>query len=272
MPSAHYENAREVGMEGDLIDNITPLIITYNEEANLPRVLSKLSWAKRIVIIDSGSTDETIQLASRIPQVQVVRRTFDTFAQQCNYGLSQITTDWVLSLDADYVLSDALVEELRTIRSNDAVGYRAGFIYSIFGRSLKGTIYPPRVVLYRKDLARYEDEGHGHRVRLAGAIEKLRQPIFHDDRKSLTRWFASQQSYAIQEADFLLAPGSPTMRWTDRMRRLGWFAPFAVFFYVLFVKGAIFDGRAGRYYAFQRLAAEVIIALELMDRRLRGVS
>ena len=93
MPSAHYENAREVGMEGELIDNITPLIITYNEEANLPRVLSKLSWAKRIVIIDSGSTDETIQLASRIPQVQVVRRTFDTFAQQCNYGLSQITTD-----------------------------------------------------------------------------------------------------------------------------------------------------------------------------------
>lgn len=78
------------------------MIITYNEAANIRRTLDKLGWARRIVVIDSGSTDETLEIARSYSRVEVIYRKFDNFASQCNYGISQVTTPWVLSLDADY--------------------------------------------------------------------------------------------------------------------------------------------------------------------------
>ena len=120
-------------------DQITPLIITYNEAPNIARTLGKLSWAKRIVVIDSGSTDETLDVLRSFPQVDVIEHPFSDFAGQCNFGLTQVATPWVLSLDADYELSDELVEELTGLRAPDNVaGYRARFVYRIHGRALRG--------------------------------------------------------------------------------------------------------------------------------------
>src|ERR1700685_2691510 len=108
-----------------MLDQITPLIITYNEAPNIARTIGKLSWAKRIVVIDSGSTDGTLDMLRSSPQVDVVGHPFSDFASQCNFGLAQVDTPWVLSLDADYELSDALVEELAGLRVPDGIaGYR----------------------------------------------------------------------------------------------------------------------------------------------------
>jgi len=251
-------------------DDITPLIITYNEAPNIARTVGKLSWAKRIVVIDSGSTDATLDLLRGFPQVEVIGHPFSDFASQCNFGLTKIDTPWVLSLDADYELSDALVEELAALRAPDGIaGYRARFVYRIYGRALRGTLYPPRVVLYRKDKARYRNEGHGHRVAVDGEILPLAGVIYHDDRKPLVRWFDSQRRYAQAEARYLVATPPGKLRRLGRIRRLGWAAPFAVLFYTLFVKGCILDGWPGWYYALQRLCAEILITLELLDLRLR---
>src|SRR5919198_6665657 len=81
------------------LDQISVLILTYNEAPNIGRTIHRLTWAKRIVVIDSGSTDETVEMILRYPQAEVVRRSFDDFATQCNFGLSQISSEWVLSLD-----------------------------------------------------------------------------------------------------------------------------------------------------------------------------
>jgi glycosyltransferase involved in cell wall biosynthesis len=252
-------------------DQITPLIITYNEAPNIARTLGKLSWAKRIVVIDSGSTDETLDLLRRLPQVEVIGHPFSDFASQCNFGLTQVATPWVLSLDADYELSDALVAELAALRvPDDAAGYRARFVYRIFGRALRGTLYPPRTVLYRKDRAHYRNEGHGHRVAIDGKILPLGGVIYHDDRKPLARWFDSQRRYAQVEARYLLETPAAKLKRSDRIRRLGWAAPIGVLFYTLFVKGCILDGWPGWYYALQRLCAETLIALEILERRWRG--
>jgi len=254
-----------------VLDQITPLLITYNEAPNIARTLGKLSWAKRIVVIDSGSTDETLDMLRGFPQVDVIQHRFCDFASQCNFGLTQVATPWVLSLDADYELSDGLVEELAALGAPDAVaGYRARFIYRIHGRALRGTLYPPRVVLYRKDKARYRNEGHGHRVVIDGDVVPLSGVIYHDDRKPLARWFESQRRYAQVEAGYLMATPTAKLTRSDRIRRLGWIAPIGVLFYALFVKGCILDGWPGWYYALQRLCAETLIALELLDRRLRG--
>jgi glycosyltransferase involved in cell wall biosynthesis len=254
-----------------MFDHITPLVITYNEAPNIARTLNKLSWARRIVVIDSGSTDATLDLLRGYPQVLVIHHPFSDFATQCNFGLTQIDTPWVLSLDADYELSNGLVDEIGALTDNDSVsGYRVPFVYRIYGRSLRGTLYPPRVVLYRAGMARYVNEGHGHRVIIEGEVRALRHAIYHDDRKPLARWFASQQRYAAEEADYLFAKAPHELRRTDRLRRMAWPAPLGVLFYTLFAKGCILDGWAGWFYALQRLVAEVLIALAVLDRRLRG--
>ncbi|HXC08289.1 MAG TPA: glycosyltransferase, partial [Steroidobacteraceae bacterium] len=121
-------------------DQITPLIITYNEASNICRTVGKLLWAQRIVVIDSGSSDGTVEMLRRYPQVEVIYQPFVDFASQCNYGLAQILTPWVLSLDADYELSDRLICELASLAPPDnVVGYRARFVYRIYGRPLRGS-------------------------------------------------------------------------------------------------------------------------------------
>ena len=256
-----------------LKDDVTPLLITFNEIENIARTVGRLSWAKRIVVVDSGSTDGTLEFLAKDPRIEVHHRAFDSFAPQCNFGLSLIRTGWVLSLDADYELSDEFNAELERLqpRVEDA-GFRAQFVYRIYGRPLRGTLYPPRTVLYRVEGARYENEGHGHRVRIPGRVSALDGAIFHDDRKPLARWLNSQLKYAAIEAAHLLKAQPAELSFADRMRRRGWPAPFLVVAYVLFVKRALLDGRAGWFYAFQRLSAEVLLALEILDRRLSGQS
>ena len=251
-----------------MLDKVTPLLITFNEAPNIVRVLEKLRWAQRIVVIDSGSTDGTCELLQQFPRVVLVHRPFDSFADQCNFGLQQIRTDWVLSLDADYELSDELLAELSKLQESETVaGYRASFVYRIHGRPLRGTLYPPRTVLYRGRGARYVNDGHGHRVSVPGTIQTLNGVIYHDDRKPLARWLQSQQRYAQVEAEHLLATPKQKLSRTDRIRRAGWPAPVLVLFYVLIVKGCAIDGWPGWFYALQRMLAETMIALEVLDRR-----
>ena len=203
-----------------MLDQITPLILTYNELPNIERTLARLAWAKRIVAIDSGSTDGTLEILRRDPRIAVFVHDFVDFAGQCNFGLSHIESPWVLSLDADYELSDELLDELRTLVPGEATaGYRARFVYCIHGRKLRGTLYPPRTVLYRRERGFYRQEGHGHRVHLEGDVLPLRGVIYHDDRKPLSRWLAAQQRYAADEADYLLdRPCVPGDRWPSGSR------------------------------------------------------
>jgi glycosyltransferase involved in cell wall biosynthesis len=259
-----------VAGEMTMVKDITPLVITFNEADNIARTLDQLLWARRIVVIDSGSTDETVDIVSSYPQAELIHRPFDDFASQCNFGIAQVATTWVLSLDADYELSSGLVAELRGLRPDSAIsGYQARFVYRIIGRPLRGTLYPPRTVLYRKNKASYQNEGHGHRVAVSGKIASLAGVIFHDDRKPLSRWINSQQRYAQDEADHLIAADPKSLRIVDRLRLSGWPAPFIIFVYTLIFKGCFLDGWRGWYYALQRLFAETLIALEIIDRRLR---
>jgi len=247
------------------------MILTFNEEENIGRTLAKLTWAEQIVVIDSGSTDRTLEIVRRFPQAEIIRREFDSAAAQCNFGLSQIKSEWVLSLDADYVLSDALVAEIASLEPEANVrGYWAKFVYQIFGRSLRASLYPPRAVLYRKSAAVYVDEGHTQRVRIAGALLTLTNPIYHDDRKSIARWFNSQVRYVSLEADRLLMGDRESFRPIDHVRLLMVPAPLLIVFYTLLVKRCVLDGWPGWYYAAQRLCAELMLCIELLDRRLRS--
>jgi glycosyltransferase involved in cell wall biosynthesis len=249
--------------------SLTVLVLTFNEQDNIARTLDALRWAREVLIVDSFSTDETLSIASRFPNVRVVQRRFDSFADQCNFGLNQVTTPWVLSLDADYVLSPELQHELQQLVPPEHIaGYRAGFVYCIGEKQLRGTLYPPRIVLYRRDRARYENEGHGHRVRIDGNTADLRSLISHDDRKPLSRWLNAQRKYAALEAEHLLRADPQSLSRVDRLRRSTCLAPLLSLIYTLFIKGLILDGPPGWFYCLQRAYAELLLTLHLLDIRL----
>lgn len=251
-----------------MLDEITPLILTYNEAPNIGRVLEQLGWARDIVVVDSFSNDETLGIASSFAQTRVFQRTFDSFAGQCNFGLVEtgITTEWVLSLDADYVLTPELIEELDSLEPAPGIqGYRARFGYCINGRRLRCGVYPPVTVLFERSRAHYRNDGHAHRVVIEGGIGSLKSPILHDDRKPLSRWFESQQNYMTLEAKKLLVSGGVKLGKADQIRRLRVVAPVGMLIYCLILRGGVLDGWPGFYYAFQRMLAELLLSLYLIE-------
>jgi len=256
-----------------MLNQITPLLLTYNEAPNIGRTLDKLSWARDIVVVDSLSSDETGAMLSRYPNVRVFERAFTTHAEQWNFGLEQtgITTDWVLALDADFVLTDDAVRELAALAPPQAVsGYRASFTYCIDGKPLRSAVYPPVTVLYRRAGAGYLQDGHTQRVRVDGLVLPLTARILHDDRKPLSHWIASQVRYMRLEADKLAWAPSSSLANVDRVRKLIVLAPPLVFLRCLFVGGGILDGWPGLFYALQRATAELILSLSLIERRWLG--
>lgn len=249
---------------------ITPLVLTYNEAPNIGRCLERLTWAARVVVLDSGSTDETVAIAHRFANVDVHTRPFDDYASQRNHGLGLIATPWVLSLDADYVLPDAFLPALdAVVLAGDFDAVHAGFRYCIFGRPLRASLYPPRPVLFRHDRCHYEVDGHSETLRIPGRSASTPVRIDHDDRKSLDRWLASQMAYSRLEAEKLASRPSAELNWPDRLRRTIVLGPIGASVYTLIVKRTILDGWPGWYYAAQRVLAEVMLSLQLLDRRLR---
>jgi glycosyltransferase involved in cell wall biosynthesis len=249
-----------------IVEHITPLILTYNEAPNIDRTLQKLTWATQIVVIDSYSSDRTLEILAQYPQVKVFQRKFDSFAAQCNYGLSQVSSEWVLSLDADYVLSDHLVQILHTLTPCISIdSYRIPFKYCVFGKPLRGTLLPPRTLLYRWASAQYHNDGHSHKVQIQGTTVNLKSYILHDDRKPLSRWLWAQDRYMLIEAKKLLETPIRQLSWGDRIRRLKLPAPFVILVYCLILKGGILDGWPGIYYAFQRMLAEILLAIQIIE-------
>jgi glycosyltransferase involved in cell wall biosynthesis len=250
-----------------MLDQITPLILTYNEAPNIGRTLDHLRWAKQVVVLDSHSTDETTAIAASFPNVRVVQRTFDSHCNQWQFGLHEtgITTEWVLALDADYIVTADLLNELQNLNPNvETLGYRARFVYCIYGKRLNSGIYPPVTVLYRRAAANYVQDGHTQRIALAGRVETLQNPLLHDDRKPLGRWLESQARYTKLEAQKLRAANPTELDTIDRLRRWPLIVPPLALFYCLVVRGGILDGWRGLYYGFQRVTAELMLSLYMI--------
>lgn len=258
-----------------MIDQITPLILTHNEAPNIGRTLERLRWAREIVVVDSFSDDETLEILSSFPQVRTYQREFDSHDQQWNFGLKEtgIGSEWILALDADYVLTEEFVTELRQLTPGQGVdGYRAMFTYCINGKRINSGIYPPVTVLYRRHAGGYVQDGHAQKLELRGRVENLRSAILHDDRKPLSRWLQAQSRYTKLEADKLLSAARGSLSWRDELRSWRVVASPAILFYCLIIRGGIFDGRAGFYYAFQRALAELMLSLHLLDHDLQSAA
>lgn len=256
-----------------MLDRITPLILTHNEAANIRYTLERLRWARDVVVVDSFSEDATVTILAEFPQTRVFQRRFDSHRNQWNYALTQtgITSEWVLALDADYLLTPEIVEEMRQVQPETGVnGYRAKFVYCVRGRPLRGCAYPPVTVLYRRQRAVYRQDGHTQRVVIDGNVQELRCFILHDDRKPLSQWLRAQDRYTQLELQQLREAQPFQLSFPDHLRKTRWLFPFVIFFYCFFVKRGMLDGWAGVYYAFQRMLAEILLALYLVEDELKA--
>ena len=250
------------------LDQVTPIIVSYNEAANLERTLSALCWAKRIVLIDDRSTDGTVEIAKRFPNVVILFYQFDNHTNKWNHAIEQSTTSWVLTLDADYVCPPELPLEISGLDSDSDVFY-ARFVYCISGYTLRSSLYPPRAVLFQPKEYQYVNDGHTQilddKQARKGSLHSL---IRHDDRKPMSHWLRSQICYAQLEAEKLHNVPIDELGWKDRIRRRIVFAPALTTLYCLFVKGLLLDGWPGWLYVSQRTFAELLLSILLLEQKL----
>jgi hypothetical protein len=122
------------------------------------------------------------------------------------------------------------------------------------------------------------DEGHTQQLRIKGKLAKFKGKVWHDDRKPLSRWFQSQDRYSEIEATYLLEEGArmkergggEQLSRIDRWRMKIVVVPILMPFYLLLVRGLIFDGWNGWFYVYQRTVAEMMLSLRLLEARLRS--
>jgi glycosyltransferase involved in cell wall biosynthesis len=268
------------------------LVLTKNEEVNIEACLETLSFSDDIVVLDSYSTDRTIELARKHPHVRIVRRRFDTWSQHSNWALQHIRFKhpWVYYSDADERVTPELREEILE-RINDPsrpeVAYRLKYKNMFLGRWIRrGGLYPVWIIrLYRPDRIRYEDrEVNAHPI-VDGPLGSLQHDFIHYSfNKGLLPWFTKHNSYSDMESkEAMRVIGSSTV-WSKlagmfsrqpgaarrALKDLSFFLPFrafARFFYMYLLRGAFLDGRAGFHYACMISVYEYWIELKIRERQ-----
>lgn len=252
---------------------LSVLILALDEGPNIQRCLSALTWAREVLVVDSFSADSTLDICRQFSNVRVLQRRFDLHAHQWNFGCENCQGDWILALDADYILSPDIAAELKEFKPREGIdAYFANFTYCINGHPLRTCLYPPRAVLFNKRKCAYKQDGHTQLLRIPAGSGWLNGKILHDDRKPLSRWLINQAKYAMLEAEKLQAADPGSLKVQDRIRLQIILAPILVFFYTLFWRRLVLDGWSGFYYALQRTIAEMILSLYLLESRMgKGV-
>lgn len=266
---------------------VSVLILTYNEEQNLPACLAALTWCDDIWVLDSGSTDATARIAHEAGAKLLVR-SFDDFASQRNFGLENcsFTNEWVLHLDADEVVTPEFSEALLGLSPQSGIAaYHVPSKLILFGSWLKfAGMYPVyQVRLGHRDRLRFVQVGHGQQENLPpSVIATFPEPYLHYNfSHGMRRWLEKHLRYAQDEAAVLIR-----QRTEKRSRPEGsgpvagrraakaaaarlplWLRPPARFFYVYLYRQGFRDGITGFTYAFMLAVYEGMIVLYVLEAR-----
>jgi glycosyltransferase involved in cell wall biosynthesis len=239
--------------------NITPVILTFNEEPNIEATLSSLSWARKIVVVDSGSSDRTAEIARSLGNVRWFVRTFDSHAAQWSFGVHStgIDTRYVLALDADMRPGPGFREELARFTERPGQAALVPFEYRMQGRPLLGSIYPAQIRVFGKDTVHIAQRGHTQVFTSAAPLYRFRSKLIHEDLKPFSRWVVNQLQYASLEAERIRS--APAQSFRDRLRQSG-ISPAIWGAYAYLRAGGPLKGRASRAYAEERMVFEALLA------------
>jgi glycosyltransferase involved in cell wall biosynthesis len=187
---------------------ITATIITQDEERNIARAIESLRCADEILVLDSGSTDRTIELAGNLG-ARVVEASWRGYAAQKNWAAEQASHDWILSLDADEALSEALEAEIWNLKKNGPAcdGYTMPRLARYMGRWIfHSGWYPDRKVrLYHRSRARWVGEFVHETVAVDGRLGHLDANLLHFTCDSLSEHMRTMDHYTTLAAQELVA-------------------------------------------------------------------
>lgn len=265
---------------------ISMLILTRNEEQDLPGCLESISWCDDIFVFDSFSTDGTAEVARRY-NVNFVQRKFDGFASQRNAALDELPFrhDWVFILDADERVTPELAREMHDVLTTvpeGISGFRLRRRDFFNGTWLKhAQISPLTIRLVRRGKARYTWQLN-EKFQVDGEIAELRSPLDHFPfSKGIAHWFSKHNMYSTVEAENILGGlwnknGSlktALMAKDFDQRRIAQKSlsfrlparPAIKWLYMMFVRRAILDGKAGIAYANLQAMYEYMIVLKTRE-------
>ncbi len=189
---------------------ISATIISLNEERNLPRLLESLICVDEIVVVDSGSTDRTVEIARRYG-ARVIENPWPGYAKQKNFAAAQATHDWILSLDADEALSDNLGAEILELKAGEpsVAGYRFPRLAQYLGHWIHHSGWYPdaKVRLYDRRRARWVGDYVHESVQVDGPVADLVGPLHHFTCSSIEEHKRTMERYTTLAADELKARG-----------------------------------------------------------------
>jgi glycosyltransferase involved in cell wall biosynthesis len=216
-------------------------VIARNEASNISDCLEKLSFCDERIVVDSGSSDDTMKLAAA-KGARVVAHAWQGFGAQKNFALSLAQGDWVLSIDADERVSPALAAEIRqAIAAATADGYELPRSSTFCGRPMRHSgWYPDHVLrLFRRGRARFSDDAVHERVICDGTVARLKQPLQHDPVVRLEDALARADRYSTAGAEMLVKSGRRVSFLSGILRGL-W-----AFTRTYFLRAGFLDGREG---------------------------
>ena len=223
-------------------------MIAMNEEANLPRTLASVRWADEIILVDSGSVDRTIEIAESFG-AKTSYHDFGGHGEQKNVALDLCTSDWILLLDADEVLTPALQDEITTLLADEPEygAYWIPRLNLIFGRWMRhGGFYPDhKLRLFRRGEARLSEGVGPHSTpQFQGRRGKLKNDMLHYAYPDMVVYLEHMNRYSSEIAQLLHRKG----RTSKSLPAFVWNAvlnPAATFIYNYFFRLGFLDGREG---------------------------
>lgn len=257
------------------------LILTQDEELNLSDCLDSISWCDDVWIVDSGSTDKTVEIAER-RGCHVLHRAFDNFGNQRNYAIdtAKFKHEWVFDLDADERFTTELRAECEEIvRKDEKSAYFVANKMMLLGKWIKHASQFPVYQMRFHKLGEIRFVAHGHGQREGEAKRGLgyckESYVHYNFSKGLGDWFMKHSKYAIREAEQQLADEklSVSCSGLSGRRKLKWMVrnlpcrPLIKFLYLFVLKGGVLDGPAGWLYCRMQAHYEFMCVTVLKELR-----
>jgi glycosyltransferase involved in cell wall biosynthesis len=242
---------------------ISAIIITKNAGTMIRRCVESVAWADEIIVVDSGSTDDTAEICRAMGVKFSVTADFPGFGPQKNRALDLATGDWVVSIDADEWITPELRDEMRAAMANPtAAAYAVPRRSSFCGRYMKHSgWWPDHVIrLIRRDAARFSDDRAHERLLVDGVTRKLKQPLMHEAISTMDQMLGKMNLYSTASARMLHERGRKASLATAILH--GTWA----FFRTYVIRLGFLDGREGfilavanaegSYYRYVKLMLE----------------
>jgi len=242
---------------------ISVLIITKNEQDVIKKCIESAKWADEVLVVDSLSTDSTVQIAQLLG-AKVLQRQWGGYGDQRNFGISHCIGDWVLVLDADETISDKLRDEVLKIKITDCLAYQIPRRFYFLGKLMRwGGVYPDmQKRLFNKNEAFYDSSLLHEKLIVSGRVAQLKNPINHYSYRTISGYFDKFNHYSSLDA----------LKRKDKNENASVFQfirfPFSFFVrYVL--RLGFLDGYNGLLWAFFSSFYEVAKFAKLREIRLK---